>query len=160
MKENRGITLVALVITIIILLILAGITINFAFKQNGILNKAQETKTISEISSIKESLRLDILEKELEIKSYGYNKILQEDLNKIIQKYGELQEDGDTIITKEGYNISLKEVWQGQTGNRQEIALDGSWSNEKKVNKPNINNTGLKAIQINEDGSTSRSRYN
>ena len=155
MKDNKGITLVALVITIIVLLILAGITINLAFKQNGILNKAQETKILSEISGIKENLRLDILEKEIESKGY----VLQEDLNKIVQKYGELQGDGDTIITKEGYSISLKEVWQGQTKKGEEIVLDGSWSSEKNVNKPNIKNTGLKAIQINEDGSTNRSRY-
>lgn len=41
-KQNKGITLVALVITIIILLILAGITINLTVGQRGILNRAQE----------------------------------------------------------------------------------------------------------------------
>ena len=41
-KQNKGITLVALVITIIILLILAGITINLTIGQRGILNRAQE----------------------------------------------------------------------------------------------------------------------
>ena len=41
-KESKGITLIALVITIIILLILAGITINLTIGQRGILNRAQE----------------------------------------------------------------------------------------------------------------------
>lgn len=41
-KRNKGITLVALVITIIILLILAGITINLTVGQKGILTRAQE----------------------------------------------------------------------------------------------------------------------
>ena len=41
-KQRRGITLVALVITIIVLLILAGITINLTIGQRGILNRAQE----------------------------------------------------------------------------------------------------------------------
>ena len=42
LKQNTGITLVALVITIIVLLILAGITINLTVGQRGILNRAQE----------------------------------------------------------------------------------------------------------------------
>ena len=40
--KNRGITLVALVITIIVLLILAGITITLTIGQNGIINRAKE----------------------------------------------------------------------------------------------------------------------
>ena len=39
--KNAGITLIALIITIIILLILAGITINFVLGENGILNKSK-----------------------------------------------------------------------------------------------------------------------
>lgn len=42
MKEDKGITLIALVITIIILLILAGITITFMLGDNGILNEATQ----------------------------------------------------------------------------------------------------------------------
>ena len=42
MKKERGITLIALVITILILLILAGITLNLALDENGIIRKSQE----------------------------------------------------------------------------------------------------------------------
>lgn len=42
LKGQKGITLVALVITIIVLLILAGITISLTLGQNGIINRAQE----------------------------------------------------------------------------------------------------------------------
>ena len=41
-KEKKGITLVALVITIIILLILSGITINLTIGQRGVLKRVQE----------------------------------------------------------------------------------------------------------------------
>lgn len=41
-KGQKGITLVALVITIIVLLILAGITISLVLGNNGIINRAQE----------------------------------------------------------------------------------------------------------------------
>ena len=45
---ERGITLVALVVTIIILIILATITINFAFGEEGLIQKAQEAKNLTE----------------------------------------------------------------------------------------------------------------
>lgn len=44
MKKNRGITLVALVITIIVLLILVGVTIFFTIGENGIINLAKVAK--------------------------------------------------------------------------------------------------------------------
>ena len=45
MKKNKGITLVALVVTIVVLLILAGVSINLVLGNNGIIAKAQEAKT-------------------------------------------------------------------------------------------------------------------
>lgn len=44
MKEQKGITLVALVITIIILLILAGIAIASITSENGLFNRAKQAK--------------------------------------------------------------------------------------------------------------------
>ena len=49
-KEQKGITLVALVITIIVLLILAGVTIAMVLGDNGIINRANEAKTKTEQS--------------------------------------------------------------------------------------------------------------
>ena len=43
-KNEKGITLVALVVTIVVLLILAGISLNLVLGQNGIVNKAKEAK--------------------------------------------------------------------------------------------------------------------
>ena len=45
MRKNKGITLVALVVTIVVLLILAGVSINLVLGDNGIIAKAQEAKT-------------------------------------------------------------------------------------------------------------------
>ena len=47
MKKNKGITLVALVVTIVVLLILAGLSINLVLGDNGIVKKAQDAKTKS-----------------------------------------------------------------------------------------------------------------
>ncbi len=41
-REKRGITLIALAVTIIVILILAGVTIDAVFSENGIINKAKE----------------------------------------------------------------------------------------------------------------------
>ena len=57
-KNQKGITLVALVITIIILLILAGIVISSLTGENGILTRANDSKTQTEIGKEKEILQL------------------------------------------------------------------------------------------------------
>ena len=59
MKRNHGITLVALVITIIILIILAGVSINIVLGDNGIISKAKQTKKIQDIARILEKLELE-----------------------------------------------------------------------------------------------------
>ena len=54
LKNERGITLVALVITIIVLLILSGISISIIVGDNGILAKATNAKIQTEYSTINE----------------------------------------------------------------------------------------------------------
>ena len=58
MKKQNGITLVALVITIIILLILAGISIA-TISQSGLFNKAREAKNATENAQIAENTTLN-----------------------------------------------------------------------------------------------------
>ena len=58
MKKNEGITLIALVITIIVLLILAGVTLSLTLGENGILQKARTAKIDSEIAREKEQILL------------------------------------------------------------------------------------------------------
>ena len=58
-KEIRGVTIISLVITIIILLILSGVTISTISGENGILTKARLAKQMSEVSSEKEAIQLD-----------------------------------------------------------------------------------------------------
>ena len=59
-KEAKGITLIALVITIIVLLILAGVTIATLTGDNGILTKAQDAKTQTEQAKEDENLKIAI----------------------------------------------------------------------------------------------------
>ena len=60
-KNARGITLIALVITIIVLLILAGVTINALSGENGIITKSKEAKIKTEKSRTIEKINLAIL---------------------------------------------------------------------------------------------------
>ena len=60
LKENKGITLIALVITIIVLLILAGVTIATLTGDNGILKKAGDAKTQTEQAKEDENLKIAI----------------------------------------------------------------------------------------------------
>ena len=60
-NTSNGITLIALVITIIVLLILAGISISMLTGQNGILNRAQEAKEKTQLAGIKEKLQMEIM---------------------------------------------------------------------------------------------------
>ena len=62
MKNQKGITLIALVITIIVLLILAGVAIAMLSGENGILNKASESAKDTAISSAKETIGLKVNE--------------------------------------------------------------------------------------------------
>ena len=50
MKKAKGITLISLVITIILLIILAGITIGILTGDNGIIEKAKNAKQLTEVS--------------------------------------------------------------------------------------------------------------
>ena len=59
--NQRGITLIALVITIIVLLILAGVSIAMLTGQNGILAQAQKAKTTTDNKSAEEKVKLAVM---------------------------------------------------------------------------------------------------
>jgi len=68
-RTNKGITLIALVITIIVLLILAGISIATLTGDNGILNKAQQAEEKTTQAQIKELLQLAIIDIQTQIQT-------------------------------------------------------------------------------------------
>lgn len=62
---NEGITLVALVVTIVVLLILAGVSINIVLGENGLIAKAQEASFRTEMATIEETVEMKKLECEM-----------------------------------------------------------------------------------------------
>ena len=66
LKKQKGITLIALVITIIVLIILAGVSISLVLGENGIVSKAKKAKENTELAKVEEETRLNELAKQLE----------------------------------------------------------------------------------------------
>ncbi len=66
MKNNKGITLVALVVTIIVLIILAGVSINLVLGDNGIITIAKKAKENTELAKTEEETNLNEIYYQLE----------------------------------------------------------------------------------------------
>lgn len=65
-KEEKGITLIALVITIVILIILATVTLNVVLGEGGLIQRAQEAKEMTEEAARKEQQAIDNLTKQID----------------------------------------------------------------------------------------------
>ena len=110
-RENeRGITLIALVISIIILLILAGITILAISGENGIIQRAVEAREETEKAEIIEQIQLDIADKQIE----NLGSINEEEFYEILGEHGTVSAD-ETILTttKENYEILISDIYSG-----------------------------------------------
>ena len=82
-EKNRGITLIALVVTIIVLIILEGISISMLTGQNGILNRAVEAKEKTQVANEKEAVNMAAMEALTE----GKGTITKEILTKTMKSY-------------------------------------------------------------------------
>ena len=114
-RNEKGITLVALVVTIIVLIILAGIAISMTIGENGIFTKAKEAKRLQITAEAKEKIGTEILAAQVEAIERN-EELEQAQVEDIISKYGTLQDDKDTIVLKDnGYTVSLSDIYTGTT---------------------------------------------
>ena len=60
LKQKKGITLIALVVTIVVLLILAGISIRTVFSDDGVISKSKDAKTNTEYATLEDRVDLAI----------------------------------------------------------------------------------------------------
>ena len=95
MKNNKGITLVALVVTIVVLLILAGVSINLVLGNNGIIAKAKDAETKSAEASQNDLKGMNGLIEQMESTLNGGSSDTKEDdeLGKLVNDMGTLPED-------------------------------------------------------------------
>ena len=83
-RNTKGITLIALVITVIVLLILAGVTIAALSGDNGILKRATEAKNSTGISQEEESVKVAVAE----ALTQGIGTVATENLQKALTNNG------------------------------------------------------------------------
>ncbi len=122
--QEKGITLIAIVITIIVLLILAGVSIATLTGQNGILTRANDAKEQTEIASVKEQAQLDIANwmaerlknnEDITLDDLTIKNIIEiENASNSNKYYKELQ--SDKIITPNGYEILYSELYTNSNG--------------------------------------------
>ena len=108
LRRNKGITLIALVVTIIVLLILAGISIAMLTGQNGILNRAAEAKEKTETASKDEQRKLAQTEALMNTKKTTYKGITLPEGFAPTKIEGEDSIDDGLVIT-DGYGNEY--VW-------------------------------------------------
>ena len=100
-KQKKGITLIALVITIIVLLILAGISISMLSGDNSILNKGTEAKEKSETAKERETIALAYNAATIKkMEGNESNTVTASELNEELKNQGALAEGDNPIIVK------------------------------------------------------------
>ena len=146
MKKNKGITLIALVITIIILIILAGVSISVLFNQDGIITKAkkakedyanaqnEEAKTIGTlINSIDGNINEETGSTSSELKDWEYT--TTNDGKIILSKYIGTNPE---VIVKEKYKVNDKQY--------STVMKKTNYSVTTIVGGPFINNTIIEKV--------------
>ena len=134
MRKERGITLVSLVVTIIILIILAGVSINLTLGENGIITIAKQAKENTELAKIEEETMLNELYTQIE--SEGENSGLSYDA---IMMLKEFRKKIATAITNEGVKTLETDTAETMAENigkiKDNIIQEGATVTEDKILK-------------------------
>ena len=139
-EANKGITLIALIITIIVLLILAGVSITILTGENGILKQATNARNENLEASLKEEVQLALQNRKIE-EELGKNKSLKEELekgingNKIVEEIYEFTDvyyvtknDKSITVYEDGTIIEGKiDIWDGKSKSKPAVDEEGNW---------------------------------
>ena len=117
MKKETGITLVSLVVTIIILIILAGISINTLVGENGIITKAQQAKENTLLAQEEEAKQLNQLYSQLNYIGGTTEDIESETMDKLLNFKKIIAE----TITMEGINTQQTDSVEVMADNIKKI---------------------------------------
>ena len=114
-ESEKGITLIALVITIIVLLILAAVSIAMLTGENGILKKASTAKEKHQISEAKEKIELALQDLRIEEQSKG-NSLTKEKLSKLLESEYEISvgstESFPVEVVQSIYKFQINDKYQ------------------------------------------------
>ncbi len=107
--NSKGITLVALVVTIVVLIILAGVTLASLTGEKGIIKEARTAKELAEKASLEEQVDLAIIKAEQKHRNPGIDDVIEElKSSKVISKDEQVNKETGAIITDLGYEITGK----------------------------------------------------
>ena len=109
-KGQSGITLVALVVTIVVLLILAGITIALVFAQNGVVGKAQEAAKESNKGTIADNIQGYVVSKQMEALQSNAEQDITAALKAALTKVGITNSGSGTVKVKADTTVAVTET--------------------------------------------------
>ena len=147
-RQVKGITLIALVVTIVILLILAGVSINLVLGPNGLITKAQEAALKTEEAALEE--KIELLAAGSIIDEYSGNS--EEKTAQELQD--ELKEQGENVLVIQWDKYIIFDLDQNK---EYRVMNDGSveyWG-ESTMGKTLLNSKTANPDQIAQDSSTS-----
>ena len=105
-KQEEGITLIALVVTIVVLLILAGVSISLVLNNNGVISKAKDAKNSTEKGQAQDEVNLAINYLQIEDAT---STLTREDRRKILEdELRKISADSSVSISGLGYKITHK----------------------------------------------------
>ena len=148
LRGEKAITLVALIVTIIILLILAGVSISALSGQNGILTKAGEAKSKTELAKIEEARKLTQIEAATNIEGTTYEGVKIPSGFAVSQVEGEnLIDNGLVIIDSKGNEFvwipCTEEDYKDRESDWANSGMDKTWSDTQSTG------TGLTSVKAN-----------
>ena len=138
-KKEKGITIIALVVTIVILLILASISIGALTGDNGIIDQAHTAKEDTEIASWEEQIDLAIIDAEKKHRNPSLDDVKEELKNKgVINDYSQVDKDGVITTNEPSYEIAGKlddyvPFGPGKFANKNEEYTDETSKEEYKT---------------------------
>ena len=151
LKQSKGITLIALVITIIVLLILAGVSIATLTGKNGILTQANDAKTENVKGKEKEAIGLAYNSVKIDkVSTNDKSKITDDELKAALEKDGEkvnsVEEDAEgtiTVIMLTGNKYTITQAGEVKYVETGKVESSNAIEKARKEGKPFDNNTTL-----------------
>ena len=128
MKKNKGITLIALVITIIVLLILVAVSIATLTGENGVLTKASKANKETDVAETKEQIKLELMGNFDEQGISYTNQDVIIAVKKITGK--DIVEKVGIVQSQKGNDVDISDLWT--SSNIVRFSIDGTFYEVKK----------------------------
>ena len=117
LDNKKGITLIALVVTVVVLIILAGVSINAVIRDDGIIKKAQNSANLTKEAEVKEAINRTILEFYLTddyetLEDFLKAKVTEGKIDSVTKNA-----DGTLTVKKGNYSVTVENKTNSSGGN-------------------------------------------